>query len=425
MRAALLALPALLLTPNATFAQEPQDAAAQQSLVEQRAQDILAVMRGEMAYDAVFAQAFRDQVEQAQFDAISAQLQAQFGPLVGVESVIERSATAAELQIRFERGLASGNLNLEEAAPHYVNGFLLTGVEPLNDNVEALLEDIAALPGEANLLIMPLGTGEPVAAHNADVPMALGSTFKLYVLSALAQSIAAGEHSWGEVVPLSQTSFPSGILQDWPEGAPVTLHTLATLMISISDNTATDQLISVLGRDAVEAEVAASGHSDPALLSPFMMTRELFVLKSGTDGETDAYRTSDTPGRLAMLESLADIDRTQEAIMAAFTGGPNAIDLEWFASARDVAAIFDRLRGDETALGVMGINTAMADAELANWAYVGFKGGSEPGVLNFSYLLQDAQGDWSVVTLGWNNPDASVDQQQFNLLAMRAIALAR
>ena len=51
--------------------------------------------------------------------------------------------------------------------------------------------------------------------------------------------------------------------QDWPKGAPVTLHTLATLMISISDNTATDQLIAIVGRDAIAEELRASGHAEP------------------------------------------------------------------------------------------------------------------------------------------------------------------
>ena len=156
-----------------------------------------------------------------------------------------------------------------------------------------------------------------------------------------------------------------------------------------------------------------------------MTTREMYVLKAGAEDEIDAFRGADSETRLAMLDALSDVERSEQEIMAAFTGGPNAIDIEWFATPRDIAAVFDRLRNDETALGAMGVNTAVADAERANWDYIGFKGGSEPGVLNFSYLLQDTDGNWSVVTMGWNNPAATVETSQFNLLAMRAIALAR
>ena len=64
----LLALPVLMLTPTMAIAQEDQEAADAVSVsVEQRAEDVLAALRGEMAYDAVFAQSFRDQVPEAQF----------------------------------------------------------------------------------------------------------------------------------------------------------------------------------------------------------------------------------------------------------------------------------------------------------------------------------------------------------------------
>lgn len=423
-----LALPALLLTPSAGFAQEEaQEAAASVDLLEQRANDIVAVFRGEMAYDAVFGQIFRDQVTEEQFLGIATQLGGQFGTLVGVESVEPVSELAGTVSIRYERGIATGNMQLSEGADAKVLGFLLTGVEPINDSAESLAADIAALPGEASILVARLDGSEAVVAHNADMPLALGSTFKLYVLSALTQAIAAGEHSWDEIVPLTVSSFPSGMLQDWPDGSPITLHTLATLMISISDNTATDQLIAMLGREAIEAEVAASGHAEPSLMSPMMTTRDLFVLKSGPDAEVEAYRAANSAERLAMLEGLANVDRAEQEIMAAFADGPNAIDLEWFASAQDIAALFTRLRDadDEIVLGVMGVNPAVPDSELTNWDYIGFKGGSEPGVLNFSYVLQSPDGVWSTVTIGWNNPEASVDQGQLNLLAMRAIALAR
>lgn len=50
---------------------------------------------------------------------------------------------------------------------------------------------------------------------------------------------------------LGEKSLPGGILQNWPKGAPLTLHTLAGLMISQSDNTAADTLLEILGRDVV------------------------------------------------------------------------------------------------------------------------------------------------------------------------------
>src|SRR5690606_39753601 len=51
------------------------------------------------------------------------------------------------------------------------------------------------------------------------------------------------------ILEAGDVSLPTGILQEWPVGTPMTIQSLATLMISISDNTATDVLLRVAGRD--------------------------------------------------------------------------------------------------------------------------------------------------------------------------------
>ncbi len=121
------------------------------------------------------------------------------------------------------------------------------------------------------------------------------------MLSTLVQEIKAGKRKWSDVVPLEVHSVPSGQMQDWPIGSPVTLHTLATMMISISDNTATDALIRVLGREAVAAEMVASGHAEPSRNIPMLTTVEFFALKSGDPARIAALRRRRRcrPGRAA------------------------------------------------------------------------------------------------------------------------------
>jgi hypothetical protein len=112
--------------------------------------------------------------------------------------------------------------------------------------------------------------------------------------------------------------------------------------------------------------------------------------------------------------------------MKTFTGPPTALDIEWLVSGEDMAKLLRRIRDldDPTARKIMAVNTAVADNLRGDWRYIGYKGGSEPGVINLSWLLQDQAGKWHVVTLSWNNPDAAVDLEAFRALAMRAIALA-
>lgn len=414
VRRALAAL-VLFATPFAAAAQD----------VEQRAREIVEVLQGEAIYTEVFDEAFAAQVSEERFSAIFDPAEAQYGPLVGLDSVEPTSPTAANIAIRFERGIVWGVFNLAGEPPYRVAGILVTNVGPADDTTESLLADIQALPGESAILITPLDGGEPVLSYNADRHLGIGSAFKLYILSTLSRQVAAGERSWSDVVPIATAGQTSGASRDWPDGAPVTLHTLATLMISVSDNTSTDNLLSAVGRGAVEAEVAASGHSDPALLVPFMSTREMIALKVG--GDFEAYRAADAAGRLAALEATGDDKIDMFEFMTTFTGPPIALDIEWLVSGEDMANLMRRIRDldDPTAREIMSVNTAVPDNLSGDWQFIGYKGGSEPGVINLSWLLQDQAGKWHVVTLSWNNPEAAVDHEAFRALAMRAIALAR
>ncbi len=58
-------------------------------------------------------------------------------------------------------------------------------------------------------------------------------------------------------------------------------------------------------------------------------------------------------------------------------------------------------------------------------AYVGYKGGSEPGVLNLTWLIRSRAGVWHVVTGSWNNPAAPIEDARFIALMARAVQLVR
>jgi beta-lactamase class A len=119
------------------------------------------------------------------------------------------------------------------------------------------------------------GGCQAVHAVDATTPAPLGSAFKLYVLDALARAITAGTVSWDQRLTLTSqlTSLPSGELSTEPAGTQVTVLQAAEDMISSSDNTAADLLLTLVGRTAVESAAVASGMADPALDTPFLTTR--------------------------------------------------------------------------------------------------------------------------------------------------------
>ena len=419
------------VSSSPAFAQVPAQAVqpAEPTAIAARAQQVVDLLNGALQPEDIFTDAFRAAVADAQIRTLSANLTAQFGKAVEVSLLNPAEGTRAALEIRFERGLAKGGIAIDPAQEGRINELRFTSFDVVavaGDTPAAILADLAALPGTTNAWFGPVG-GAPVLARNADTRLALGSTFKLYILAALAEDVKAGRRKWSDVAALTEKSYPSGQLQNWPQGAPVTLHTLAGLMISISDNTATDQLIAVLGRDRVLTLMADSGHSDPAANTPFLTTRELFVMKAASREDIASWRKSDAARRAAMLGRLASQTTSLDAVNAAFAGGPKAIDIEWFASPADLAKLIAHMRktSDPKAFEIMAISPSATDTIKGKWPYIGFKGGSEPGVLNLTWALRDAAGqDW-LLTLGWNNDAAVVDQGKLEAIAQRILLLPR
>lgn len=406
-------------------------APAAKSQLEIRADQVVALLNGKVEPAEIFTGAFRAAVPDAQIKALGTSLTGQFGAAQAVSLLEPHEGARAALEVRFERGVAKGMIVIDPAEGSRIVGLRFTSFDSLSvagDTPQALVAELGKLPGTVNALFAPLdGKSAALLAVNADKPLALGSAFKLYVLAALAEDVKAQRRKWSDVVPLDQKSFPSGQLQGWPKGAPVTLHTLASLMISVSDNTATDQLIAALGRPRILKAMKDSGHADPARNTPFLTTRELFILKASDNQRIAGWRKSDAERRAAILAQVDGEQRTLDEVAAAFAGGPKALDIEWYASPADLAKLFAFLRrtGDPKAFEILTINSQATPAVSAKWRYVGFKGGSEPGVLNLTWVLTDEAGrDW-IMTLGQNNEAAAVDETALLVLARRILVLPR
>lgn len=416
-----------LAVPSAPLAAQvpPAEESAVPAPLEAAAEGVVAVLREERPAREVFAPSFLAAVSETQLRAMMQQMTRQFGALHGLENVASTGTGAGVIALRFDRAIARGPVRLDPDGR--VTGLLLNQFDPIDDGADKIVADLAALPGRISVYYAPLDDqADPILAIDADAQYAIGSTFKLYVLSALARQVVRGERSWDEVVRLDRRSLPSGISQDWPEGSPVTLQTLATLMISLSDNTATDQLIAVVGRDAIAEELRASGHSAPDITLPFLTTLELFGLKGDLQhGLAYAAAGEDEQARLIDAFSTEIAGDPERIIKPTFTR-PTAIDtLEWFASGRDLASLMRRIVAldDPTARRIMAIDPALPEGRREDWRYVGYKGGSEPGVLNLTWLLQDQEGEWRILTLSWNNPEAPLDAGALEPIAQRILAL--
>lgn len=408
----------------------PAAAADPSPILKQRADQLPGLFNGTVKPADLFSSTFLAQIPPAQVETLAQQMRAQLGNARSVKRIDARDTTGGSIFLDFERGEMELRMVVGAAPPHLIEGLLIVSAKPSNDSLGTLLEEFRTLPGRASLAVAALGDGPPrmIAEHDSARPLAIGSTYKLCILAELARQVRAGERKWSDVVPLTHRSFPSGMLQDWPEGSPLTLHSLASLAISISDNSAADTLLHLAGREKVEALLPALGLKEPALNRPFLSTVELFALKAGPDAELQRlWLAGGEAERRALLARVGRIP-TDKVELGRLAGAPTEIErIEWFASTADLVRVMDWLRrnGDATTHAVLAINPGIAPDAAEGHAYLGYKGGSEPGVMQMSFLIRSASGQWHAAAGSWNNPKAPVDEARFVSLMTRAVALVR
>ena len=129
------------------------------------------------------------------------------------------------------------------------------------------------LEGTMGMAIKHLETGEQVLI-NEDVVFPTGSVFKIYVLAELFKQVKEGKINLNDKIKTSQRSkiAGSGILKELDSELVLTVKDLAMLMITISDNTATDLLLNSVGIQNVNATIREVGLVDTTVI---LSTREL------------------------------------------------------------------------------------------------------------------------------------------------------
>ncbi|WP_404334382.1 serine hydrolase [Sphingomonas sp. MMS12-HWE2-04] len=399
---------------------------------EARVRELAGILAGTGDYDGFFTSGFRAQVPKAQFAAIGAQLVQANGPVQRIEGFEMVDPYAGTVRVAFRDATATIQMRVEPSAPNQVSSLLVTGFAAREASVDAVLSALQGLHGTTGFAVAKLGAGAPalVKAHNADRAFAVGSAFKLVILAELVRATNAGERRWDDLVTLDGAPLPGGGYNLKPKGTQVSIRELATQMISISDNSATDILLATLGREKVEAMLPVVGVADPARNVPFLGTLEAFKLKYVQGGAyAKRYAALDLPGKRALLSG--EVAAIPLILVSPPPGPPKPtlIDqVEWFFTPADIVRILDWLRRNSDGpkgadvRAVLSKNPGIGPA-AAKWQWVGYKGGSEPGVIEMSLLLQAKNGEWYVVTGSWNDTLQPVEESRFAALISRAAEL--
>lgn len=378
----------------------------------------------EEEYGAAFTQEFIDAVPYTDFGPIVEQISA-VGQDWSVGEFEERDGMEATVLLQSADGQSvRAIITLEDQVPHRIAGLLLQpGETPTLDDpppdLESAAERLAAF-GTLELAVMEI-TGEgcdPVFTSGSGEPAPVASAIKLYVLAAVADAVEAGEFAWDTDVAISEDlkSVPTGVLQNEEEGATFSVRELAETMIAFSDNTGTDHLIDLVGREAVERALSDHGMEDPGRNIPFLTTMELTALKLGPGaGLATQWMEADEAGRRAILEQISDI-APADIPLSEFDEPIHPDTVEWFATPQDMCRVLaDLWAMGEPVTQILTINPGLPDEE-GNFESIAFKGGSEPGLVAMNWLVERPDGRRFVIAGSVVNPDEAFDQLEATLL---------
>jgi beta-lactamase class A len=132
----------------------------------------------------------------------------------------------------------------------------------LRERFEKEVREIASrVDGVLGVTLLDPATGDRISVHG-DVVFTQASAIKLPILVELMRQVEAGEQDLDEVVTLAASDVVpgSGVLRELTPGkVSLSLRDVATLMVTVSDNTATNMIIDRVGMAKVNAEMARLG----------------------------------------------------------------------------------------------------------------------------------------------------------------------
>ena len=169
--------------------------------------------------------------------------------------------------------------------------------------------------------VVDLGSGVEIGVQ-PDAPVVLASVFKVLVALEFYAQADAGvldPAQFVELEPSTYTAGPTGI-SSFDDPVRISLRDLCRLMMSVSDNTATDTLLRIVGLDQVNARSRLCGCTSTVVESDlktlfdgmavdigFANYAELFAAQSGALGPSARLASID----VARVDACAALDPTR------------------------------------------------------------------------------------------------------------------
>lgn len=167
----------------------------------------------------------------------------------------------------------------------------------MEDEIMSICQKGGGIPGERpsgviGYSLLDLSTGWS-AGFQSDILFPAASTIKIAILLGLATRVRRGEEKWERRVPVPVEGRVdgSGILSLLRHQVEVSLWDLASMMIALSDNSATNMCIDMAGMDSVNGILEGLG------LNRTRLRRKMMDLEAARRGDENVS----TPGEVCLL----------------------------------------------------------------------------------------------------------------------------
>lgn len=178
-----------------------------------------------------------------------------------------------------------------------------------------LQSSVAAYHGKVALYATDLHSGESVAI-NADTPVPTASVIKLTVLYDAVKEIEEGRASFGDRVTLTKNNQVegSGVLALFDTPQVLTLKDALTMMVVVSDNTATNLAIDRLGLQNIDKRIQSLG-----LKNTWLYKKVFMPAPSDAPADQKTFGLGKTTARemAAVMQHFATCDTIPQGLCGA------------------------------------------------------------------------------------------------------------
>lgn len=185
----------------------------------------------------------------------------------------------------------------------------MAGATDIKGSITAIAAELGGVVGVA---ARNLASQAAVCIH-ADAPFPMASCFKIPIMVEVMRRVDAGDLRLDDRLTLAESDkSPGSTLIHCHEGLRPSVRDLLYLMITLSDNTATDMLWRLVGLGAVNETMRSLGLT---AIDCAMPNREYFLIESGAGSEWNGLSGTEIVARWREIEARGERDEAFRRVL--------------------------------------------------------------------------------------------------------------